>query len=497
VKAENAGGVARDSVKLVFETECIKVNFDPAELSVGDTSRLSFQRVKEDGTVEDLPEGLYMFSVTIVAGEDSSRGLFVTDEEEPEGGTTLLNASAPILYVAPSSIPDTSMRVQVVASAWEVIWWKRDEVKDQVAGVQQLSAKKAEGQGGRGIGGVIDPVTAARLAAMASSWCPISQVTVEGSPLDHFLVSVEPDTIAHGDTAKVLVQAKDRNDGDIDPATGTLVNVVLSTAEIYGNLLYRGQRGNTLVDVPYADANSGKVAFVADGENPVNEGPQTVVIGVTEVREERVAGTGSVVVRPSIEKFCQDDPRWSGTKYDEYVRKKKDGTGDSTDAQGNKVYHTVGSKGCALTCMAMVAKEGGADTDPGKLAEYLDAHNGFQDASVKWAAINSGLGNSKYVFDGYNGGGLKYKKENGKQKIDLGGSTPINLTEIDYDLSNGALIIAQVYNPTTGNQHFVLVTEKKGDVYKILDPGCYEGRTDITAYSGNIYKIAVYGRKRL
>jgi hypothetical protein len=78
VKAENAGGVARDSVKLVFQTECIKVNFEPEELSPGDTARVSFQRVKEDGTLEDLPSGSYTFSVMIVGGADSSRGLFVT-----------------------------------------------------------------------------------------------------------------------------------------------------------------------------------------------------------------------------------------------------------------------------------------------------------------------------------------------------------------------------------------------------------------------------------
>jgi hypothetical protein len=204
VKAENAGGVARDSVKLVFQTECVKVNFDPAELSPGDTARLSFQRVKEDGSLEDLPAGLYTFSVMIVGGADSSKGLFVTEEEEPEGGTTLLYASAPILYIAPTVMEVDSLVVQVLAAAWEVIWGKKGEIKGPkkvVPGIQHLSIRQAEGQGGReqegkAKAGTVERVAAARMAAMMSSWCPINEVVVKGKRvlkiLDHSPWSIWP-----------------------------------------------------------------------------------------------------------------------------------------------------------------------------------------------------------------------------------------------------------------------------------------------------------------
>jgi hypothetical protein len=180
VKAENAGGVARDSVKLVFQTECIKVNFDPSELSPGDTARLSFQRVKEDGTLENLAAGSYTFSVMIVGGADSSRGLFVTEEEEPEGGTTLLYASAPILYIAPArpvngaSIPDTSMKVQVLAAAWEVIWGKIGDTKNPKAEPPEVQAHTQVK------GPTAKPAKpAAKETVFLMGSCPISEVVVK------------------------------------------------------------------------------------------------------------------------------------------------------------------------------------------------------------------------------------------------------------------------------------------------------------------------------
>jgi len=502
VRAENAGGVARDSVKLVFETECIRANFDPSELSVGDTARLSFQRVKEDGTVEDLPRGLYTFSVTIVAGQDSSRGLFVTDEEEPEGGTTLLNASAPILYIAPPTIPDTEMKVQVIASAWEVMWWKRDEVKGTASAIPNLSVKQAEvEQAGMKLApakaDLARQITSTSLgAALASGWCPISQVVVKGSPLHHFLVTVQPDTIVHGDTATVYVQAKDQGDRDVDPPSGTLVNVVLGAAEIHGDLQYLQQKGKTVVDIPYPDVKSGGVKFIADGENPIDTGPQTIAIGVTKVKDERIAGTGSVLITPLFEKFCQGDSRWAATKYDNYVRKKKDETGDSTDAAGNKVYYTVGSKGCALTCLAMVTRAGGADIDPGTLAEYMnnERHYGFTPQNgVIWNATDSFPGNGVFAYDEFDGEGLKYKDD--KITVDLESSKAVPLDSLDQFLRRGSLIVVQVYNRSTRNGHWVLITAKIEGEYSILDPGCYSGRTNLrNGYEGKIFRYIVYSR---
>ncbi|MEK9137907.1 MAG: hypothetical protein AAB393_12350, partial [Bacteroidota bacterium] len=101
IKAENPGGVARDSLPVTMVKECIKVTFDPPMLSPGDTASLSFSRINPDGTLQDLMGDLFQFDVKILAGEDSSRGLLLAGEEM---GTELLGRSLPIQYIAPTTI---------------------------------------------------------------------------------------------------------------------------------------------------------------------------------------------------------------------------------------------------------------------------------------------------------------------------------------------------------------------------------------------------------
>jgi hypothetical protein len=70
------------------------------------------------------------------------------------------------------------------------------------------------------------------------------------------------------------------------------------------------------------------------------------------------------------------------------------------------------------------------------------------------------------------------------------------LSAMDPYLSKGALIAAEVYNPTSGNAHWVLVTEKSTDGYKILDPSCYQDRKTLAdGYANRVYKYMVYERK--
>ena len=165
----------------------------------------------------------------IVGGADSSRGLFITEEEEPEGGTTLLYASAPILYIAPASIPDTLMTVRVIAAAWEVRWGKKGDMGKPIKsapGTHQLSVKQVEGQKGAEAGGNVEAdaakqvAAAARLAAMMSSWCPINEVVVknlepvlvaEASPDVHDISTV-PEMPA---TVEVNAQLKNYDGGTV------------------------------------------------------------------------------------------------------------------------------------------------------------------------------------------------------------------------------------------------------------------------------------------
>ncbi len=191
-----------------------------------------------------------------------------------------------------------------------------------------------------------------------------------------------------------------------------------------------------------------------------------------------------------IKKFLQGDPLWGSIQYDMYIK--------TTDKKGNKIYWTLAAKGCSLTCMAMIAYAGGANIDPGKLAEYMNNPNHYwfsKKHGVVWGAINNFSGNSKFLVDtksGIIGKGLIFD-DNGK--IDWGKTTQIDITKMDAELSNGSLIIAQVYNPSSGGNHWVLVTEKQNGIYKIIDPGGYRERESLNAYNNVIYKFVVYKKK--
>jgi hypothetical protein len=500
VKAENPGGTAQDSLKLTLTTECIKVNFDPTELSPGDTASLSFQRKKSDGTFEDIV-GEYAFDVKLVGGEENSRGQLLAGEEV---GTELSGASRPIKYIAPTVMEVDSLVVQLLAAAWEVIWGKKDELRGQRPGKQQLSVKQAEGSRGREQGGKAEsmadsatrrtqakPVETALKAELSSSWCPVSQVVVKGSALHHFVVTVQPDTVEHGDTATVHVQAKDKDNQDIRVDGETLLSALLDAAgQTYGKLIGATMTG-PLVEISYWEIQVGELRFVADGDNPIGLEAQQVKISLVLSEDETKEGVGTVAVLPSIEKFCQSNPDWAGLDYDKYIDPAE------TKKQGKTVYYKIGRKGCALGCMAMVAKAGGANVNPRSLNEWMTGTHGFRgtEGGVVWGAIDGFDGNSKYKSSPtFQGSGLQYH-DDGKT-VDLESSSTVSLSSMDPYLEKGALIAAAVYNPSTKNAHWVLVVGKSSDGYRILDPGCYQDRTTLGGeYANSVYKFMVYHRK--
>jgi hypothetical protein len=196
----------------------------------------------------------------------------------------------------------------VLAAAWEVIWWKIGDIGKPIKaapGTHQLSVKQVQPQpkalepsaqkfdvpglleeqrGRKQKGKNVDDVkpdsvkqakAAARLAAMLSGWCPISQVVVKGSPLDHFAIRLEQDTIAFTEATRFFVQAKDVNDQDIELDPNTLLNLLVVTNEEYGTFI--DKQGDTLKtgpvklkDIPYGDAKDGLIRFAAVKKNPIS-----------------------------------------------------------------------------------------------------------------------------------------------------------------------------------------------------------------------------------
>ncbi len=244
---------------------------------------------------------------------------------------------------------------------------------------------------------------------------------------------------------------------------------------------FRTAEASTIV-ANYWTAYFGETYYVADGDVPDTN--TTITFTVSAVNKPSATGTGSVVI---VGQFCQNRGWWAQKKYDNYVKER--------DKNGNPVYYTISSKGCALTTMAIAAKAGGASIDPGLLEQYMEDNNGFDGVGVKWDVICNLSGFTKFRPPIKVGKGLQYKRQNGNLIVDEDNSIPMDLSRVDQFLADRALVVAQVYNPSTGHNHWVFVREKQGDVYKILDPGCYAGRTDLSAYYNCVFEIVVYRRK--
>ncbi len=114
--------------------------------------------------------------------------------------------------------------------------------------------------------------------------------------LDHFAVTVAPDTIANTATATVTAQAKDKNDNDITISDATLLDFALdANGELLGNLIaLDGSQAKSLVGIAYGDASAGKVKYIANGDLP--DSTQQVMITVSNSDDATINGTGSVVV---------------------------------------------------------------------------------------------------------------------------------------------------------------------------------------------------------
>jgi hypothetical protein len=99
--------------------------------------------------------------------------------------------------------------------------------------------------------------------------------------LDHFKVTIVPDTVSTEDTvaftegATLKIQAKDINDKDIIIDANTLVKLSLLNNTDYGTFI--DAKGDTLKTTPvqlssilYSDAYAGKIKFAAVKKNPVS-----------------------------------------------------------------------------------------------------------------------------------------------------------------------------------------------------------------------------------
>jgi hypothetical protein len=147
----------------------------------------------------------------------------------------------------------------------------------------------------------------------------------------------------------------------------------------------------------------------------------------------------------NIVRYSQQDPQW-----------KSDKIGGGPD--------TIGYIGCALTSLAMYASGWGFTETPATLNKKLTARGGFIDEAIVWSAIGG-------IYPQIQSTGLTI----------CNGNAPIS--KIDASLTAGQPMIVEVdYSPDAGLQtHWVLVYQKQGADYLILDPWPYPPDTkDVT-----------------
>jgi hypothetical protein len=137
----------------------------------------------------------------------------------------------------------------------------------------------------------------------------------------------------------------------------------------------------------------------------------------------------------------QNDPKWKNVKL------------------GNQNKETIGSWGCLMTSMTMVANGYGFDETPETINEKMKSAGGFQGALIIPAVLPSVCP------------GLVYK---GYQPCE---DSPAPIGQIDAAIAAGKPVIAQVdWSPKAGVQtHWIVLYDKTGNDYYMKDPYRYSG----------------------
>ena len=339
-----------------------------------------------------------------------------------------------------------------------------DEFSGTAVEIQQLRFV-ANGAASPGINRVVLQVSSRGIAS--SHTLEVFQPEPE---VHHFALSAYPDTIHHGETSVLLVQARDEENRNVELSDGARLNLYVGAGSGQFGVLravFYGQEatGTSLSGIPYAAARVGGVVYIANGANPLGKGPQTVPVGVQWAENVQVGGFGKVVVRCRIDppRYAQADSRWGNDWYDSSFAINK--------TSGQKDTVKVRDWGCALSALASTLTALGDTVNPGQLNRWMKSRSpgegGFRGSSVNWDAVE--LHSTAGLHHRRSGGSLFAKDSTGGYSVNEQART--SETVLENSLSACMPVIAQVFNERTGNQHWVTVTERVGGRYKIVDPG--------------------------
>jgi hypothetical protein len=146
-----------------------------------------------------------------------------------------------------------------------------------------------------------------------SVYCGLDiSLSYQEAELDHFAVRFDKDTVAFTKSARIFVQAKDRDDNDIELEADRLVKFSLTANDEYGTFI--DKNGDTLKTTPvqlehilYGDAKAGLIQFAAVRKNPVD--PVLSKVRVESESDPTKAGEGELPVVEQTLKIVMEGKR--------------------------------------------------------------------------------------------------------------------------------------------------------------------------------------------
>jgi hypothetical protein len=473
-------GLGRVTVKKKPVEGCIHVTFATPIISPGDRVLLNFTTTDANGMPVSVPasQPLDVFLINY----DAVHGVMISQNGKSD--TMVLDgALQPIWYIAADSITGDSVGVNIRAAI------SVPSVDTKVGTSQGTGSAKKPSPNNSILAKSLknaSRLTPALIRALGNDDCPGEAGCIEVITLEF---SATPDEVIKGEPIELGVKltrgGKPVNVAEENPlVTFRVGDAEVNEGEGLVDFTYGTLKGTTLSSVPYSDAKSGLVHFVADGSDYTNILPLRIRITATWVAET-LSCTLIVTLRgdATIGKYFQQSTKpWGPEQYDKV---------------GEKGY--ISDWGCALTCMAMAGTAKGVDVDPGRLNEWMkrDLPNYYfeKNHGVKWDAIGVYGDNSSLKKVDWMGDGLS----DGEVKKTLVG-TPLSASVIDAYMTTNPIVFAQVKNvvvvdkvkkTTEDHKHWVVLVKKLSKGYAILDPG-YVDRVTLKDYSYNVYRIITY-----
>jgi len=156
----------------------------------------------------------------------------------------------------------------------------------------------------------------------------------------------------------------------------------------------------------------------------------------------------------------------------------------SRQALGSDPVDTIGSSGCALTAVTMVASAYGYATNPAQLNQWLTAHGGYIENDLLLWRQATAVTQGSVRWQWLHVPGMVSQLRTDDQDIeDL---PPQSFVQAQLDA--GRLVVAEVR--LYGGMHFVVITGHRGDILYINDPW-FGDRTTLQARYGS-YQKAVH-----